>query len=155
MTIRTLTLAAALAAGLGLAACQSTNQTVGAGAGGLLGGLLGAQFGGGTGQLVATGIGVGIGALVGQQVGAYLDERDRAMAERSTVDTYRTGATRSWSNPDTGARGTVRPVGTATRVAGGDRCQVQEQTIRLEDGTADTTRYRICERDGEFYTEPA
>lgn len=143
-----------LAGGLALGGCQSTNQTVGAGAGGIIGGLLGSQFGSGTGQLIATGIGVGAGALIGQQVGAYLDERDRQMAQQSTIDTYKSGATQTWSNPETGATGVVRPVAKST-ASTGDDCQIQEQTITLEDGTQDTTRYRLCERDGEFYTEPA
>jgi surface antigen len=155
MTTRLLAVAAILAGSLGLTACQSTNQTVGAGAGGVIGGLVGSQFGSGTGRLIATGIGVGVGALIGQQVGAYLDERDRQMAEQSTIQTYRTGATQTWSNPDTGASGRVEPVGGKTVAASGGDCQLQEQTITLDDGTTETTRYRLCERNGEFYTEPA
>jgi len=143
------------AASLPLAACNSTNQTVGAGAGGLIGGLVGSQFGSGTGQLIATGVGVGIGAIIGQQVGAYLDERDRQMAQQSTVQTFRTGTTQTWSNPETGASGTVKPLGGATATSAGATCQLQEQTIALKDGQTETTQYRICERNGEYYTEPA
>lgn len=155
MKINRIAMTVAVVGSLSLSACESTNQTVGAGAGGVIGGLIGSQFGGGAGQLIATGIGVGAGVLIGQQVGAYLDERDREMAQKSTIQTYQSGATQTWSNPDTGATGTVQPVSQATAVASGDSCQVQEQTIRLKDGTQETTRYRVCERNGEFYTEPA
>lgn len=142
------------AAVLALAGCQSTNQTVGTGVGGVLGGIVGSQFGSGTGQLIATGIGVGVGALIGQQIGAYLDARDRQLAQQTTVQTYRTGTVSTWSNPDTGASGTVKPVAKTTAASGAE-CQIQEHEIRLADGTTETNRYRLCERDGEYYTEPA
>src|SRR5690625_4621781 len=124
----------------------------GAGAGGLLGGLVGSQIGSGSTRLIATGIGAGVGVLIGQQIGAYLDERDKQLAEESTVDSYRSGTTQSWENPETGTKGTVRPVTQPQVARSGDSCQIQEQTIRLKDGRSETTRYQICERDGEFYT---
>lgn len=152
--MKTFAAAALLAAGVALAGCpSSTNQTVGAGAGGLLGGLLGSQIGSGSTRLIATGIGAGVGVLIGQQIGAYLDERDKQLAEESTIHSYRSGTSQSWENPDTGTKGTVRPVAEAQVADSGDSCQVQEQTIRLEDGRSETTRYKVCERDGEFYTQ--
>ncbi|HLW28595.1 MAG TPA: glycine zipper 2TM domain-containing protein [Kiloniellales bacterium] len=152
--MKMLAAATLLTAGLALGGCpSSTNQTVGAGAGGLLGGLIGSQIGSGSTRLIATGIGAGVGVLLGQQIGAYLDERDKQLAEESTVDTYRSGTPRSWENPETGTKGTVRPVSQAQVAESGDSCQVQEQTIRLEDGRSETTRYKVCERDGEFYTQ--
>lgn len=154
--MKTFAAAALLAAGVALAGCpSSTNQTVGAGAGGLLGGLIGSQIGSGSTRLIATGIGAGVGVLIGQQIGAYLDERDRQLAEQSTIHTYRSGTPQSWENPETGTKGTVRPVAETQAAASGDSCQTQEQTIRLDDGSEETTRYQICERDGEFYTRPA
>jgi surface antigen len=138
-------------ASLGMVACQSTEEGVGTAVGAVAGGLAGSQIGSGTGQLIATGIGVGVGALIGQQVGAYLNQRDRRMAEQTTVQTYRTGATSSWNNPDSGAQGTVVPVQTVQ--SGGADCQIQEHRVQLADGTTDVTRYRLCERNGQYYTE--
>lgn len=104
--MKMLAAATLLTAGLALGGCpSSTNQTVGAGAGGLLGGLIGSQIGSGSTRLIATGIGAGVGVLLGQQIGAYLDERDKQLAEESTVDTYRSGTPRSWENPETGHEG--------------------------------------------------
>lgn len=150
-TLRRTTAIGLSAASLGLVACQSTEEGVGTAVGAVAGGLAGSQIGSGTGQLIATGIGVGVGALIGQQVGAYLNQRDRQLAEQTTVETYRTGTTSTWNNPDTGARGTVVPVQTVQ--TGGADCQIQEHRVVLPDGTTDVTRYRLCERDGQYYTE--
>jgi surface antigen len=150
-SLRRTTVIGLTVASFGLAACQSTEEGVGTAVGAVAGGLAGSQIGSGTGQLIATGIGVGVGALVGQQVGRYLNERDREMAQATTVDTYRTGSTSTWNNPDTGAQGTVVPVQTVQ--SGGADCQIQEHRVRLADGTTEVTRYRLCERNGQYYTE--
>lgn len=152
--MKTFAAATLLAAGVALAGCpSSTNQTVGAGAGGLLGGLIGSQIGSGSTRLIATGVGAGVGVLIGQRIGAYLDERDKQLAKESTIHSYRSGESQSWENPETGTKGTVRPVAQTQVANSTDSCQVQEQTIRLEDGRSETTRYKVCERDGEFYTQ--
>jgi surface antigen len=151
-------LAAGTAAALALGACNTgslgSNQTLGLLGGGALGGLIGSQFGSGDGQLLATGLGVALGAFLGSEFGASLDARDRALTEQAAFNTYSTGSTREWTNPDTGRTGTVRSVSSATNDAG-DRCQVQSATVTLDNGSKQESRYRLCRNDaGEYYTQP-
>ncbi|MEQ8966063.1 MAG: glycine zipper 2TM domain-containing protein [Azospirillaceae bacterium] len=146
--------AALIAVSLPLAACQNTEQTVGGIGGAVLGGIVGSQIGGGAGRVIATGIGAAVGGLLGSEVGRRLGEADRERNGEAAFETYETGTTQSWSNPDSGASGTVEPVGQPTAATGGAQCQIQESTVTLEDGTTDTTRYRLCKRGDEFYTEP-
>lgn len=148
----------AAVAAIALGGCNTgslgSNQTLGLLGGGALGGIIGSQFGSGDGNLLATGLGVALGAYLGSQFGASLDERDRALTEQAAFNTYSTGSTRSWTNPDTGRSGRVSSVSSG-RNDSGDRCQVQKATVTLEDGSKEESRYRLCRNDaGEYYTQP-
>src|SRR5690606_33086073 len=105
-----------LALGTGLAACaddRGTNETIGTIAGGVLGAVVGSQFGSGTGQVAATAAGTLLGAWLGGSLGRSLDASDRetaAMTDQQALDTNADGETSNWSNPDSGASGSMTPV---------------------------------------------
>ena len=97
-------LAAALAASVSLAGCQTTsgpNEQAGMVIGGVLGGVLGSQIGHGDGQTAATIVGSLVGAQIGGSVGRSMDDTDRLKTAHS-LETVRTGVQTSWVNPDTG-----------------------------------------------------
>ncbi len=110
---------------------QGTKQTVGGLGGAVLGGLLGSQVGGGSGRLWATGAGVLLGAIVGSEIGRGLDEVDKqqmAQTTEASLEHTKTGATSTWSNPDTGNSGTVTPTNTY-QASSGEYCREYRQTV--------------------------
>ncbi|MEQ9489876.1 MAG: RT0821/Lpp0805 family surface protein [Alphaproteobacteria bacterium] len=110
---------------------QGTKQTVGGLGGAVLGGLLGSQVGGGSGRLWATGAGVLLGAIVGSEIGRGLDEVDKqqmAQTTEASLEHTKTGATSTWSNPDTGNSGTVTPTSTY-QASSGEYCREYRQTV--------------------------
>ena len=119
---------------LGLAACEGQygpKQTGGALVGGALGGLAGSQIGSGTGSMVATGLGVALGLLAGGEVGKSLDRADQMYLNRTTsqaLETYPSGQTATWRNPDSGHYGTVTPR-PAYQTAAGQYCREFTQTV--------------------------
>jgi len=119
---RFVSIIAALALVVSLAACQTVNkQGIGTVAGAGLGGLAGSQIGGGKGQLIAVGAGVLIGALVGNSIGASLDKADQAAVIRTTQNTLETtpdGRAGTWNNPNSGNHGTVTPTNTYQTASG-------------------------------------
>jgi surface antigen len=150
MRITTLAVAAVLLVGC----AQQQNapkQTIGTLGGAAAGGLLGAQFGSGTGQLVGVALGALGGAFLGSEIGKTMDTVDRneaAKTQQQALEYNRTGQASTWSNPDSGARGTVTPVrtfqsnqGQACReyrhdvMVGDKREQVIGQACRQSDGT--------------------
>lgn len=83
--------------------------------GGAAGGLLGSQIGHGTGQVVATAAGVFLGAWLGSEVGRYMDDQDRASAERSAqaaLEQNPDGRSSTWKNPNSGHSGSTTPTRT-------------------------------------------
>jgi len=102
-----------LAVTLGLSGCSSmgTGEGVGTALGAGLGGLIGSQFGSGTGKLIATGLGVAAGGYIGNQIGRYLDEQDKQRHAASMQNAAISGKSQSWSNPETGASGSVQVTG--------------------------------------------
>jgi surface antigen len=146
----------AMIASVGLAGCESINnsgtkQKVGAAGGAVLGGILGSKVGGGSGQLWATGIGVLIGGLVGSEVGRSLDKADIAYANRANTQAHSApiGETISWNNPESGNSGTVTPVRDG-QSENGRYCREYQQTIYV--GGQQETGYGIaCEQpDGSW-----
>lgn len=153
--MRQVAIAVVLAGGLALAGCADSGmgqkQTAGAVLGGVGGAVAGAQFGRGTGQLAATAAGTLIGAWIGSEVGRSLDRADQAAAERTTqraLETYPSGQSATWSNPDKGTRGTATPTRTyqtaegqycrefQTEIyVGGEREQGYGTACRQPDGT--------------------
>ena len=125
---------AAAAIALTAAACENsslggTKQTVGTLAGGAAGGLVGAQFGGGTGQLAATAAGALLGAFIGSEIGRTMDDVDKLKAERAyeKATTAPIGDQITWSNPETGNRGSVTPTREGTSTTGA-YCREFQQT---------------------------
>lgn len=106
----------ALVGVLALAGCgqrMTTAEMVGAGVGLVVGGVVGYQFGGGTGQMLATAFGAAAGGTAGYVAGRRLSGSDRAEYERTKTEALegaRDGEVRSWSNPETGNGGMIRPV---------------------------------------------
>ena len=133
MKIRVVIAAAAIA--LTTAACENsslggTKQTIGTLGGAAAGGLFGAQFGSGSGQLAATAAGALLGAFIGSEIGRTMDEVDRQKAQtayqKATVAPV--GETITWSNPNTGNKGTVTPTREGTSTTGA-YCREFQQTV--------------------------
>jgi len=133
MKFRVVIAAAAIA--LTAAACENsslggTKQTIGTLGGAAAGGLFGAQFGSGTGQLAATAGGALLGAFVGSEIGRTMDEVDKQKAENAykQAATAPVGETITWSNPDSGNRGSVTPTREGTSSSGA-YCREFQQTV--------------------------
>jgi len=133
MKVRVIIAAAAIA--LTAAACENsslggTKQTIGTLGGAAAGGLFGAQFGGGSGQLAATAAGALLGAFIGSEIGRTMDEVDKQKAQNAyqQASTAPVGETITWSNPDTGNRGSVTPTREGTSSSGA-YCREFQQTV--------------------------
>lgn len=93
----------------GIFGCSASGdkQEIGAVAGGVLGGFLGNRIAGRGNRTLGTILGGALGAAAGSAVGCKLQKDDRVKAERAMEQAVLTGEDQSWSNPDTGASGTV------------------------------------------------
>lgn len=141
------TAACALVA-LSLAACQtgSTGETVGTIGGAAGGALLGSQLGQGKGQIAATAVGTLVGALAGRELGRRLqgsDQQRAVAAERSAIER---NETITWTNPNSGYRGTVQP-GDSYVNSAGQTCRNYTHTVYIE-GRAETAQGTAC-RQGD------
>ncbi len=102
-----------LSAGLLLSGCANNEQAstlLGQGIGAIAGAMLGTEIGAGRGNDAAIALGTLLGAFVGGQVGRRLSQEDWTIAgktQQQTLETAPSGSARSWTNPDTGARGSV------------------------------------------------
>ncbi len=148
-------LAIPMALVLALAACaqgQGNKQTGGTLLGAGLGALTGSQIGGGRGKLAAVAIGALAGAYLGSEVGKSLDRADR-LAMRQTSQTALeknpVGRASSWSNPDSGHRGTVTPTRTYETASGSPR-RAAQQTVPIG-GKTEQAHGRACRQpDGSW-----
>ena len=138
-----------------LAACapgQVKKQTGGTLLGAGLGGLVGSQIGGGRGKLAAVAIGALAGAYFGNQVGKSLDRADRAAMQNTSQNALEknpVGRTSSWSNPDSGNKGTVTPTRTY-QTASGSPCREYQQTVTIN-GKTEQAYGRACRQaDGSW-----
>ncbi|MEM9838614.1 MAG: RT0821/Lpp0805 family surface protein [Pseudomonadota bacterium] len=143
LTVGAMALATALVSGC-------TTDEVGAAIGGLAGGVLGSQFGSGSGQIFATAIGAAVGAYFGAEIARALTEEDKKQMSTAAGDVLSDpseGATREWSNPESGNSGVI----TADLVYADDRtgeaCRTFSQTVTLADGTTETANGRACQKD--------
>lgn len=93
----------------GIFGCSAdgSKQEIGAVAGGLLGGFLGNRIAGRGNRTLGTILGGALGAAAGSAVGCKLQKNDREKAERAVEQAVLTGKDQSWSNPETGASGSV------------------------------------------------
>ena len=154
MRIVAMGLAAAMA--VSVAGCETNQQTTGAILGAGAGALIGSQIGSGSGRIAATAIGAVLGAAIGSEIGRRLDERDRMMyaqAAQAAAESQGTGsdATQTWTNPQTGNRGTVTPTSQAYRGNDGRQCRNFSETITLKDGKNEQINGRRCKNaDGSW-----
>jgi len=102
---------ALVSAGL-FSACETTSHAQqGEVIGAVVGGVVGAQIGEGRGRTAAIILGTLAGSMIGQHIGQTMDDSDRMLAAQ-TLNSYRTGESRTWVNPDTGYRYTFTPTRT-------------------------------------------
>lgn len=135
------TLAVALAAmpSLAHADCPPGQETgggeiVGTLLGAAVGGLVGSRIGDGTGNRIAIGTGVLAGGLLGNRLAARLscqDQEYHAGTAQKAFETQRTGATSTWTNPDTGHAGSVTPTRTY-RTGDGTNCRDFTQSVEVD-----------------------
>ncbi|MCX4186929.1 RT0821/Lpp0805 family surface protein [Methylophaga sp. OBS4] len=125
---------------MALVGCTADRQTVGTAAGGVAGGVLGANVGGGTGRTAAIIGGTLLGAIIGGHIGAEMDELDRRRAA-DTLESYPTGRTNTWHNPDSGARYSVTP--TRTYETASAPCREYEMDAYI-DGQRDVIKGTAC-----------
>ena len=139
-----------LALAIFLAACSNQNrlsngQLIGTIGGGIIGAYVGSQFGGGAGSLLWMVTGAAVGGAAGFAFGDSLIPSDRAKFEKSTktaMDHIQDGQVYSWTNPDTGVAGTIKP--TRTYYAGdGQLCRDFDATIAASEGIG-RSKGRAC-----------
>lgn len=147
--------AVALAASLGLSACEGVQNNPKASAGTLLGGIggavIGSQFGGGTGQIAATAAGTLLGALIGSEIGKSLDRADQQYAGQAQQRAYAApvGETITWNNPESGNYGSFTPVRDG-RTNTGAYCREYRTTVTI-DGKYETAYGTACQQpDGTW-----
>ena len=153
MRMMALGLAAAMA--VSVAGCESNNQTSGTIIGAGTGALVGASLGRGTsGRLAGAAVGALVGGLIGNEIGRRLDERDRMMYAQTATAAAESGGVgqqQTWSNPQTGNRGTVTPTSAAYRGNDGRQCRNFSETITLKDGKSEQINGRRCKNaDGSW-----
>lgn len=145
-----------VAAGLALGACaqqqNAPKQTIGTLGGAAAGGLLGAQFGSGTGKLVGVALGALGGAFLGSEIGKTMDTVDKQQAagtQQQALEYNRTGQASTWSNPDTGARGTVTPIRTY-QANSGQACREYRHDVKVGDKTEQVIGQACRQSDGTW-----
>jgi surface antigen len=111
------------AAGFGLNSlygCDAPGSanTTGTVVGGLVGALAGSQVSKNERALGAV-IGAGVGSAIGNQIGCRMDRKARADAQTAFQRALETGKSQSWSDPQSGASGTIRVLGPGATVGSG------------------------------------
>lgn len=143
-----MTAVAAIAA-MSLGACAPgqgpDNETLGTLGGAAGGALIGSQIGGGSGKTAATAIGAVLGALAGREIARSMSEADQQRAATAERTAVARNEPITWSNPDTGARGSIEPVRTYTN-AQGNLCREYTHTVYIE-GQPETARGTACRED--------
>jgi len=122
-----------------------SNETLGTLGGAAGGAIIGSQIGSGSGRTAATAVGAVLGALAGRELAQRLseDDRDRALnAEQSAVSR---NESISWSNPETGNRGSIQPTRTYT-ADNGQLCRDYTHTVYVN-GQAETARGTACQQE--------
>jgi surface antigen len=133
-----------------LAGCTMDKQTLGTGVGGAVGGVLGSNVGDGSGKTAAIIGGTLLGAIIGGKIGADMDELDRRRAA-NTLETYPTGRTNTWQNPDTGNSYDFTP--TRTYNTGGQPCREYEMDVYM-DGRQEVVTGTACRNSrGEWVNQ--
>ncbi len=87
-------------------AAEGNRQEIGGVAGAVIGGVIGNRVAE-ENRAIGTAIGAAVGALAGAWIGCRLQEGDRTRAETAVNTALATRQNQTWSNPTTGASGTV------------------------------------------------
>lgn len=119
-------------------------ETMGTVGGALLGGVFGSMIGGNAAGHIVGGIaGAAIGGFIGNRFGASLDEQDRIALAQATKRAMTSGGRSSFSNRNTGVRGTARVTGTSKNLVG-QTCRTVEQEVVLKDGSVSRDTVTGC-----------
>lgn len=136
---------------IAMVGCTADKQTVGTGVGGVVGGVMGAHVGDGTGRTAAIIGGTLLGAIIGGKIGADMDELDRRRAA-DTLESYPTGRTRAWHNPDTGAEYEFTP--TRTYHSSADQpCRDYEMDVYMDGHREQVTGTACRNSRGEWVNQ--
>lgn len=114
----------------------SSGMLMGAGLGMIAGGIAGSYFGGGLANKIFIASGVVTGGVIGAAVGRRLEGSDRALHERTAGQALATagdGQTVTWTNPDTGSQGMVRPTRSYTAADGKPCREYRASVARSQD----------------------
>jgi surface antigen len=154
-------IALALISTLALGACaqdgssnpwgMGNKETVGTASGALIGGILGSHVGGGSGKLWATGAGALLGAFAGSQIGKSLDRADMQYHNQAAEQAYSAplNNTITWSNPESGHRGSITPVQEG-HTQTGSLCRKYKEAVFIN-GQAETAYGTACQQpDGSW-----
>ncbi len=133
-----------------LPACRSAETrrfggVLGSVAGSIGGSYLGSYLGGGTAGRILGAVAGGVGGYyVGSEIGGRLGKEDQRRMAQTSQRAYDTNQAQTFTNPDTGVRGTAEVVGVAE-----DRdCKTIRQTVVLKDGKTVTEDVKSC-KEGE------
>lgn len=110
------------------------------------GALIGSQIGHGRGKLAGVALGTLAGAYIGGMVGKKMDERDRAMAQSTMMETLEhapDNAIRTWRNPNNHHTGNVRVVRTMEMPENNLVCRDYVHTVII-DGQQEKVHGRAC-----------
>jgi len=155
MTIKTLVaaiLSAAILTGCATDMQNSPGETMGGLLGAVGGAVLGSQVGGGKGRLAAVAVGTLAGAWLGSSIGRNMDETDRLKSQRTTQDSLeynKAGTTSSWSNPDSGYKGSTTPTRTY-QTADQQACREYRSTVTIDGKTEEAVGTACREPDGTW-----
>jgi surface antigen len=138
---------------LSLSACDE--QQIGTIAGAAGGAAAGKAIGGdGTSGYVGLIIGAVAGGYLGGELGKRLSNRDREQQASATNKALDTGSSQSWSNPESGARGSVavnEPFQSKTGSTNGQTCRAFSSSATAGDGTSGTGKGTACKQpDGTW-----
>jgi len=129
------TVIVALIFSLMVSACEpGSKEGFGTILGAIGGAAVGDAIGGhGTGKVIAIAAGTLAGAAIGSSIGRSLDRADRQALRRNrqiALETYPSGQTSTWYNPDSGNSGSFRP-SPAYQTKNGRYCREFQQTITV------------------------
>ena len=141
---------------LALSACEpGSKQGFGTILGAIGGAAIGSAIGGdnnGTGKVVAVALGTLAGAAIGNSIGGSLDRADRAAMDRNrqvALESYPSGQSSTWYNPDTGNSGSIQPR-PAYEDKAGAYCREYQQTVSIGGKTEEAYGKACRQPDGTW-----
>lgn len=145
-----------LAGVMTLTACEpGSKQEFGTFLGAITGAVIGSAIGDngdGTTHFFAVAAGTLAGAAIGSSIGKSLDDADRMAMVRSrqvALETYPSGETSTWYNPDSGNSGSYKPE-PAYQDEAGLYCREYQQTITIAGKTEEAYGKACRQPDGAW-----